>query len=207
MQKAHAEETLQKSIDGENSAWKKENTENTRDMFKNWTSNYSIGIHSCTKWSKKGPERIIHWFVGYLQWNTTENTENQEFCKEKDENIETNDRTVSKVIGLIHGHPPKSSKIVEKELIQEKHTLQKPTDLLDLPRSLENGSFAAIKEIEDFSIISDTDLKELLNSTNFTTNNEDLPKNQKKMTFSAETEEILLDLPSEEAIVATLTDE
>ena len=72
---------------------------------------------------------------------------------------------------------------------------------------MENGSFAAKEEIEDYTTISDTDLKELLNSTDFTTNNQDLPKNQKKMTFSAETEEILLDLPSEEAIVATLTDE
>ena len=73
----------------------------------------------------------------YNENPTTENTENQELCKEKDANIETNNRTVSRDVGLIHGHSPKSSKTVENELIQEKHTPQKPTDLLDLPRSLE----------------------------------------------------------------------
>ena len=43
----------------------------------------------------------------------TENTENQEFCKEKEENIKTNDGIVSKDDGLIHRHPPKSPKTVE----------------------------------------------------------------------------------------------
>ena len=122
----------------------------------------------------------------YNENPSTENTENQEFCKEKEENIETKDRTVSRDVGLIHGHPSKSPKTVENELNQEKHIPQKPTDL---PGSIENGSFAAIKEIEDFSTISDTDLQNSLI-------NEDLSKNQEKMTFSAKTEEILLDLPS-----------
>ena len=44
----------------------------------------------------------------YNENPATENTENQEFCKEKEEIIETNDRTVSWDVGLIHGHPPKS---------------------------------------------------------------------------------------------------
>ena len=47
----------------------------------------------------------------YNENSTTENIENQEFCKEKDEIIETNDRTVSIEVGLIYGHPAKSSKI------------------------------------------------------------------------------------------------
>ena len=84
---------------------------------------------------------------------------------------------------------------------------QIPPDLLDLPRSTENVNFAATEEIQDFSTISDTDLKELLNLTEFTTNNQYLLKNQKKMTFSDETEETHLDLPTEEAIAATLTEE
>ena len=50
-------------------------------------------------------------------------------------------------------------------------------------------NFAATEEIQDFTTISDTDLKELLNPTNFITNNQVLAKNQKKMTFPVETEE------------------
>ena len=42
---------------------------------------------------------------------------------------------------------------------------------------------------------------------NYNKNNQGLAKNQKKMTFPVETEETLLDLPSEEAIAATLTEE
>ena len=61
-----------------------------------------------------------------------------------------------------------------------------------------------MEEIEDFSTISDTDLQELLKTTNFSTINQDLTNNQEKMTISAKTEEILC---SEEALVATLTDE
>ena len=72
---------------------------------------------------------------------------------------------------------------------------------------MENVNFAATEEIQDFSTISDTDLKELLNLTEFTINYQYLAKNQKKMTFPDETEETHLDLPTEEAIAAILTEE
>ena len=65
-------------------------------------------------------------------------------------------------------------------------------------------NFAATEEIQDFSTISDTDMKELLNLTDFTINNQFLAKKQKKMTFPVETEETQIDLPTEEAIAATL---
>ena len=140
----------------------------------------------------------------YTEQPTTEKTENHGLCTEKDEDIKNNNRTVSREVGHIHESQEKSLKTVENTPNQGKQTLP---DLLDLPRSLENVNFAAREEIQDFTTISDTDMKELLNPTNFIINNQVLAKYQKKMTFPVETEETLLDLPSEEAIAATPTEE
>ena len=131
-------------------------------------------------------------------------TENPQQFIEKEEDFKNNNRTVSRGTGHTHESHEKSTKTVGKALKQRKKI---PPDLLDLPRSMENVNFAATEEIQDFSTISDTDLKELLNLTDFTTNNQYLAKNQKKMTFPDETEETHLDLPPQEAIVATLIEE
>ena len=140
----------------------------------------------------------------YTEQPNTEKSENPQQFKEKDEDFKNNNRTVSRGTGHIHESQEKSTKTAGKSSKQGK---QIPPDLLDLPRSTENVNFAATEEIQDFSTISDTDLKELLNLTEFTTNNQYLLKNQKKMTFLDVTEETHLDLPTEEAIAATLTEE